>query len=179
MISDPGLLREVRDRLYELNFDPGPLDEPMGEAAYLAIREYETMSKLAVTGQADPRPSAPAARERRAAPMGRDRLCQGRRQVGHGLGARDAQGSSRQRARLLRCRRAKCSIELSFFGAECAAFAHGSGAFALAARDTPEQAKSAALAECGGARTKLPHHRGRLRQWRGPLEPLIADTRPK
>ena len=51
VISDPGLLREVRDRLYELNFDPGPLDDPMGEAAYLAIREYETMSKLTITGQ--------------------------------------------------------------------------------------------------------------------------------
>ena len=29
-LKDSALLREVRERLYELNFDPGPFDGPMG-----------------------------------------------------------------------------------------------------------------------------------------------------
>src|SRR5262249_11784367 len=51
IIGDPALLREVRDRLYELNFDPGSIDGPMDDAARRAIREFEQMSKLPETGQ--------------------------------------------------------------------------------------------------------------------------------
>src|SRR5262249_41849847 len=40
-ISDPGLLKEVRERLYELNFDPGPLEGPETEGTRKAIREFE------------------------------------------------------------------------------------------------------------------------------------------
>jgi hypothetical protein len=44
--------------------------------------------------------------------------------------------------------RTDCSIELSFFGRECAAFAHSSRSWAMAARDSVANASSAALAEC-------------------------------
>jgi hypothetical protein len=148
VISDPGLLREVRDRLFELNFDPGPLDEPTGEAAYLAIREYETMSKLAVTGQ----PTYGLLRRLREAgalrPWGAIVYARGIDKWGMAW-AQATRKEAVASARASCGAASQCSIEISFFGSECAAFAHGSGAFALAARDTPEQAKSAALADCG------------------------------
>ena len=52
LISDPGLVGEVRDRLYELNFDPGPLEGPATDAARQAIREFEQQSNLRPTGTA-------------------------------------------------------------------------------------------------------------------------------
>jgi hypothetical protein len=45
-ISDPVSLTELRDRLYELNFDPGPLDGPITDAASDAIKEFERQNNL-------------------------------------------------------------------------------------------------------------------------------------
>jgi len=42
----------------------------------------------------------------------------------------------------------QCSTELSFFGMECAAFAHSGKAWAIVARENVQRAKDAALAEC-------------------------------
>jgi hypothetical protein len=51
-INDAALSTEVRERLYELNFDPGPLDGPSTDAARQAIREYQQQSSLPPTGVA-------------------------------------------------------------------------------------------------------------------------------
>jgi hypothetical protein len=145
-ISDPGLLSEVRERLYELNFDPGPLDGPNTEAAREAIHEFEQQNHLAQTG---------------AATMG---LLRRLREVG-GLkpwGAivyapseekwgmswstatrKDAVASARSS-----CGSSKCTTEVSFFGTECGAFAHSGGVWAIVARDSAQRAKEAALADC-------------------------------
>jgi hypothetical protein len=146
-ISDPGLLREIRDRLYELNFDPGPLDEPMGEAAFLAIREYETMSKLPITGQATNGLLRRLRESGGLRPWGAIVYAKGSDKWGMAW-AHATRKEAVASARASCGAGVQCSIELSFFGAECAAFAYAGGAFALAARDTPEQARSAALAEC-------------------------------
>jgi hypothetical protein len=53
-IIDPNLLREIRTRLFELNFDPGPFDGPFGEDARRAVREFESLNKLAATGEPTP-----------------------------------------------------------------------------------------------------------------------------
>src|SRR5664279_3383496 len=50
-LGDPALLREVRERLYELNFDPGPADGPMSAATRQSVREFEQANKLASTGE--------------------------------------------------------------------------------------------------------------------------------
>jgi len=148
VISDPALLREIRDRLYELNFFSGSLDEPMGEAAYLAIREYETMSKLAVTGQ----PTHGLLRRLRESGGLRPWGAIVYAPVISKYGIAWTQATRKEAVASARAQcsgeASQCSAELSFFGSECAAFAQGSGAFALAARDTPEQAKTAALADC-------------------------------
>ena len=52
-ISDAALLNEVRGpRLYELNFDPDPLDAPSTDATSQAIRKFQQQSNLAPTGTA-------------------------------------------------------------------------------------------------------------------------------
>src|SRR5262249_38180742 len=49
-ISDPASLKEIRTRLYELNYDPGPLEGPIREAARQSIREFESANQLKPTG---------------------------------------------------------------------------------------------------------------------------------
>jgi hypothetical protein len=146
-INDPPLFNELRDRLYELNFDPGPLEGPSTEAARQAIREYQQQSNLAPTGTAT---------------MG---LLRRLREIG-GLkpwGAivydkeRGKWGMawaeiSRKRAvarALASCGDGKnCPIEISFFGTECGVFAHSGSSWAITARDDIRKAKEAALSDC-------------------------------
>ena len=49
-ISDPVLLKELRDRLYELNFDPGPPDGPLTDASRKAIQEFQQQINVPPTG---------------------------------------------------------------------------------------------------------------------------------
>ena len=52
-ITDPALLKEVVERLYELNFDPDLSDDGAGtEATRLAIRQFEQQTGLPLTGAA-------------------------------------------------------------------------------------------------------------------------------
>jgi peptidoglycan hydrolase-like protein with peptidoglycan-binding domain len=48
-ISDATLLSEVRERLHELNFDPGPLNGPSPEVTRQAIQEFEQQNHLPPT----------------------------------------------------------------------------------------------------------------------------------
>src|SRR5579871_3578689 len=50
-ITDPALLREVRERLFELNFDPGSFTGPVGEQTRRAIRDFQQMAKLTPDGE--------------------------------------------------------------------------------------------------------------------------------
>jgi hypothetical protein len=43
----------------------------------------------------------------------------------------------------------RCQTEISFFGAECGAFAHSDSSWAIVARHSIQQAKDDALADCG------------------------------
>jgi hypothetical protein len=49
-IGDALLLNELRDRLYELNFDPGPLDGPLTDANRKVIREFQQQINVLPTG---------------------------------------------------------------------------------------------------------------------------------
>lgn len=147
-IADLGLLREIRERLYELNFDPGPFDAPFGEAARQSVREFEASNKLPLTGQ----PSLILLRKLRDVgelkPWGALVYSKGTNKWGISWG----QSSRRLAVASARssCGDATvCSIELSFFGTECGAFAHSAGAFSLAARSGIQRAREVALADCG------------------------------
>lgn len=147
-ITDPVLLREIRTRLFELNFDPGPLDGSFGEDARRAVREFEKLNKLATTGQ----PTLALLGHLREAdavgPWGAIVYAKGSDKWGMGWGKpsrREAIASARGSCG----NRADCSAEISFFGNECAAFAHSPKSWAMVARDSISNARSAALSECG------------------------------
>jgi hypothetical protein len=145
-ISDTSLLREVHERLYELNFDPGPFDDPDSAAAHQAIREFEQQNHLPQTGLA----TMGLLRRLRAIgglkPWGAIVYAPSEEKWGMSWGASSRKDAvARARAS---CASAKCSAEVSFFGTDCGAFSHSSGVWAIAARDSSQHAKEAALADC-------------------------------
>jgi len=147
VILDATLLSEIRTRLYELNYDPGPLEGPMRNIARQAIREFQAANKLKPTGQ----PTHGLLRRLRAIdalkPWGAIVYAKNSERWGMGWGK-----SSRQEAvasARATCGDAKqCTVEISFFGTECGAFAYSRSSFALVARDNSTIAKAAALADC-------------------------------
>jgi len=148
VISDPGLLRELRDRLFELNFDPGSRDGPLGDAARQAIREFEQQSNLAPTG------AATEGLLRRLRELGGLKpwgaIVYARNGNKWGMSwAQDTRRVAVANARSSCGDAARCSVEISFFGTNCGAFAHSEATFAIVARDEVRKAKDAALADCG------------------------------
>jgi hypothetical protein len=147
-INDPALLNEVRERLYELNFDPGALDRPSTEADRQAIREFERQINLPPTGTAT---------------MGllqRLRAIDGLKPWGAIVYSKDngkwgmAWDEATRKAAVARARVScgnanVCPVEISFFGTECGVFAYSGTSWAIMARDEIGKAKEAALTDCG------------------------------
>jgi Domain of unknown function (DUF4189)/TIR domain len=143
-ISDPGLLREIHDRLYELNFDPGP---PDADGLKAAIREFEAQSKLAQTGEPTQglltrlreigglKPWGAIVYDNTAAKWG---------MAWDQPSRKDAVASARSQ-----CGTAQCAAEVSFFGTACGAFAMSAPSWSMTARDNIQDARQAALDECG------------------------------
>jgi hypothetical protein len=143
-IGDPGLLREVRERLYELNFDPGPADTA---GLKVAVAEFEGQSSLPRTGEVT------------RGLLSRLREIGGLKPWGAIVYDKDAgkwgmawddpsRKSAVDRARA-KCDGAKCPLELSFFGTSCGAFALSPAGFSIVSRDDVQKARQAALDECG------------------------------
>lgn len=143
-VSDPGLLREMHDRLYELNFDPGP---PDATGLKLAITEFENQSKLPATGEASQglltrlreigglKPWGAIVYDKEAGKWG---------MAWDNPSRKSAVDSSREN-----CGRAKCRYEISFFGTSCGAFALSASGFSIVSRDDIQKARQAALSDCG------------------------------
>jgi hypothetical protein len=146
-ISDPVSLTELRDRLYELNFDPGPLDGPITDAASDAIKEFERQNNLPPTG---------------AATMG---LLRKLREIGglkpwativysksNGKWGMSWDETTRKAAvahARASCGNAdSCPTEVSFFGTDCGVFAYSGTSWAITARGDIAKAKEAALTDC-------------------------------
>ncbi|MGD9925723.1 MAG: caspase family protein [Pseudorhodoplanes sp.] len=148
VIVDPALLSEIRTRLYELNYDPGPVEGPLRDIARAAIREFETANRLPPTGQ----PTHGLLRRLRGTdalkPWGAIVYARNSEKWGMGWGKatrREAVASARATCGSAR----QCNVEISFFGTECGAFAYSPSSFALVARDNSRLAKDTALADCG------------------------------
>jgi len=142
-ISDPGLLREVRDRLYELNFDPG---SPDANGLKPAISEFEAQSKLTQTGEVT------------QGLLMRLRAVGGLKPWGAIVYDKSAgkwgmawDQSSRKEAvasAQSQCGSAQCTAEVSFFGASCGAFAASGANWSMVSRDNVKDARQAALDGC-------------------------------
>ena len=147
VLSDPGMLREMRDRLYELNFDPGALDGPLNEMTRQAIRDFETSTHLAATGE----PTRGLLRRLRETgalrPWGAIVYAPGSDKWGMAW----ANGTRKEAVASARtsCGAGdKCSAEISFFGTGCGAFAYSRGVWAMVTRERAADAKDGAMADC-------------------------------
>jgi hypothetical protein len=145
VITDPGLLREVRERLYELNFDTSSAD---ARGMKVAITEFEEQSGLSRTGEVT------------GGLLGRLREIGGLKPWGAIVYDKDAekwgmswQETSRKNSvehAREKCGRAKCPTELTFYGTSCGAFALSPAKnFSIVQREDIKKAKQAALDECG------------------------------
>jgi hypothetical protein len=144
-LSDSASLHEVRERLYELNFDPGSFDGPMSAAAHQAVREFEQANNLASTGEAT------------QGLLRRLRDISGLKPWG-AIVYSEASGkwgmawSQDTRKAAVASARAscgdKCLIEISFFGTACGVFAHSGSNWAISARASLQKAKDNALSSC-------------------------------
>jgi hypothetical protein len=146
-LSDPVSLHEVRERLYELNFDPGPFDGPVSAATHQSVREFEQANKLASTG------------ELTQGLLRRLRDISGLKPWGSIVYARasnkwgmawslDTRKAAVASARTSCGDASQCSTEISFFGTECGVFAHSEASWAMVARADIQKARDDALSDC-------------------------------
>jgi hypothetical protein len=143
-IDDPDLLREVGDRLYELNFDPA---STKANDIKVAIREFEAQNKLPETGEITQgllnrlreigglKPWGAIVYDKNAGKWG---------MAWDHSSRKDAVASARSQ-----CKPAQCSAEVSFFGTSCGAFAASAASWSIVARDDIQKARQTALDECG------------------------------
>jgi hypothetical protein len=147
-LGDPASLHEIRERLYELNFDPGPFDGPVNAAAHQAVREFEQANKLASTGE----PTQGLLRRLREIsglkPWGSIVYSKASNKWGMSWSL-DTRKAAVASARASCGDASQCSIEVSFFGTQCGAFAHSESSWAMVARADIQKARDDALSGCG------------------------------
>ena len=143
-IDDPGSLREIRDRLYELNFDPA--SAAAGDIK-TTIREFEAQSKLPPTGEITQGLLARLREIGGLKPWGAIVYDKAAAQWGMAWGEpsrKQAVASARSQ-----CKSAGCAAEISFFGTSCGAFALSTASWSIVSRDDIQKARANALDECG------------------------------
>jgi Caspase domain/Domain of unknown function (DUF4189)/Putative peptidoglycan binding domain len=146
-LSDPASLHEVRERLYELNFDPGSFDGPMSAAAQQAVREFEQASKLVSTGEATQGLLRRLREISGLKPWGSIVYSKASNKWGMAWSL-DTRKAAVASARASCGDASRCSIEISFFGTECGVFAHSESSWAMVARADIQKAKEDALSDC-------------------------------
>jgi hypothetical protein len=143
-IKDSVLLRELSDRLYEHNFDPEPLDSKNGMR--LAIRQFQQKTDMTANGEATEGVLTRLRKLDDLKPWGSIvyNLNSGKFGISWKQASRRAAVDEAQTT----CVGGKCTLELSFYGTRCGAFAASGKSWSLRQSDTVERAKDAALDEC-------------------------------
>ena len=157
LVSGGDLVREAQERLYELNYNPGPQDGTMSAATEQALREFENRLGVPPTG----RLTQGLLRRLRSVgglkPWGAIALAEASRKWGMSWDHRTRREAVAAAQTSCGPSPSACSIALTFFGTECGAFAYSDTRWSLIARDTTPKARLAALEECQkqGARCKV------------------------
>ena len=144
-IRDVALLRELSDRLYELNFDPEPLDSQNGMK--LAISKFQEKISMTPTGEATEGVLTRLRKMQDLKPWGS--IVYGPETDKWGISWNHASRKAAVDDARSNCGADKCPIELSFYGTRCGAFAISGSSWSLVARDTVQKAKDEAIDECG------------------------------
>ena len=146
-LGDPQAFHEVRERLYELNFDPGPFDGPLGPPAHRAIREFEQANKLAATGEITQGLLRRLRDISGLKPWGSIVYSEDSKKWGMAW-SQDTRAAAVASARASCGNASACPVEVSFFGTECGVFAHSGSSWAILARSDIQKAKDDALSGC-------------------------------
>jgi len=146
-LSDAASLREVREKLYELNFDPGSLDGPMSTAVHQAIREFERANQLASTGEVTQGLLRRLRDISGLKPWGAIVYSKATNKWGMAW-SEDTRKAAVASAQASCGAASQCSTEISFFGTECGVFAHSDSSWAIVARADIQNAKDDALSGC-------------------------------
>ncbi len=144
-IKDVALLRELSDRLYEHNFDPEPLDGKSGMRD--AIARFQEKVSMTPTGEATEGVLTRLRKMEDLKPWGS--IVYGPDSNKWGISWKHSSRRAAVDDARNTCGGAKCTIELSFYGTRCGAFAVSGKSWSLVQRDTLERARTAALDECG------------------------------
>jgi len=143
-ITDPVKLTEISDRLYELNFDPEPLNSKNGIA--VAIRDFQIKGGLPPTGEATEGLLQRLRMIQDVKPWGA--IVYDARDKKWGMSWDQPSRKSAVGKARAQCGTASCALELSFYGSNCGAFAALGGNWSLVARKTLPQARDAAIDQC-------------------------------
>lgn len=146
-ITDPLLLNELRDRLYELNFDPGLRGRPLTDADHEAIEEFQQQRHLPTTGIATTGLLRQLREIGNLSPWGAILYDKASGKWGMAWNEKTRK-SAVARARTSCGDANSCLAEISFFGSNCGAFAHSETGWAMTTTDTIAKARQAALADC-------------------------------
>jgi Caspase domain/Domain of unknown function (DUF4189)/Putative peptidoglycan binding domain len=142
------LIRETQQRLYELNYDPGPDDGALNRDTEQAIREFQGRLGEGATG----RLTEGLLRRLRAVgglkPWGALAFSEATQAWGMSWSQETRVAAVAAAQKSCGANPAQCSKVLTFFGTACAAFAHSPGRWSLVARDSTARARLAALEEC-------------------------------
>jgi hypothetical protein len=144
-LTDPALLRELNERLYEHNFDPEGSDGSMTRA----ITKFQQRTTMTPTGEATEGLLARLRQLDDLKPWGSIVYDPDSNKWGISW-AYPSRKSAVSDARA-NCGTSKCPVELSFYGNFCGAFALSDRSWSLVQRDSVQKAKEAALDECGKA----------------------------
>jgi hypothetical protein len=146
-LTDPALLHELSERLYEHNFDPQKPDGRDNVTA--AITQFQEKTSMTPTGEPTEGLLARLRKMEDLKPWGS--IVYGPDSNKWGISWSYPSRRSAVADARANCGSSKCPIELSFYGAHCGAFAISDKSWSLVQRETIERAKLAALDECGKA----------------------------
>jgi hypothetical protein len=144
-IKDAALLRELSERLYEHNFDPEQPDSKTGMK--LAIAKFQEKSNMKPSGEATEGVMTRLRKMDDLKPWGS--IVYGPDNDKWGISWNHTSRRAAVDDARKNCGASKCTMELSFFGDRCGAFAISAQSWSLLQRETIQRAKQAALDECG------------------------------
>jgi hypothetical protein len=144
-LRDPGLLRELSERLYEHNFDPE--DSSGRNTLALAITTFQEKSGMTPNGEPTEGLLMRLRKLDDLKPWGSIVYDPDNNQWGISWDYPSRKAAT-ESARA-NCGAGKCALELSFYGTHCGAFALSGKTYTLVQRENVQKAKEAALGECG------------------------------
>ena len=146
-LNESASLHEIRERLYELNFDPGPFDGPIEPATRQAVREFEQANKLVSTGEVTQGLLRRLREISGLKPWGSIVYSEESKKWGMAW-SQDTRKAAVASARASCGASSRCPVEISFFGTECGVFAHSGSNWVILARTDIQKAKDDALSGC-------------------------------